>query len=116
MTKTRRLQSAPVAGSTDIITSDFVDFLVALDTSFRDRVMAVRQARAARLERALCGKEPPQALAPSEATSKPWYVPAVPDRLRAPGIEISGPASIASMMVQALNPGPDGVRAVGYLD
>ena len=33
-----------------------------------------------------------------------------------PGIEISGPASIASMMVQALNPGPEGERAVGYLD
>ena len=33
-----------------------------------------------------------------------------------PGIEISGPASLTSMFINALNPGPDGTRAEGDLD
>ena len=51
-----------------------------------------------------------------EATIEPWQVPVPPAPLTLPGIEISGPASIPSMMVQALNPDPEGERAVGYLD
>src|SRR5207248_2688555 len=39
-----------------------------------------------------------------------------PDELRKPGIEISGPASITGMFINALNPGPDGTRAEGDLD
>jgi len=38
-----------------------------------------------------------------------------PDLLR-PGIEISGPCSITSMFINALNPGPEGERAEGDLD
>src|SRR5262249_14984672 len=36
--------------------------------------------------------------------------------LRRPGIEISGPCSITSMFINALNPGPEGERAEGDLD
>ena len=36
--------------------------------------------------------------------------------LRRPGIEITGPASITNMFINALNPGPEGERAVGDLD
>src|SRR5438046_278472 len=43
-------------------------------------------------------------------------VPAVPADLRTPGIEISGPCSITSMFINALNPGPEGERAEGDLD
>ena len=40
----------------------------------------------------------------------------MPEDLLRPGIEISGPASITPMFINALNPGPDGARAEGYLD
>ena len=40
----------------------------------------------------------------------------MPAELRKPGIEITGPASITPMFINALNPGVDGVRAEGDLD
>jgi malate synthase len=40
----------------------------------------------------------------------------MPEELRRPGIEISGPASITPMFINALNPGPEGCRAAGDLD
>src|SRR5437867_5532254 len=40
----------------------------------------------------------------------------MPDELKTPGIEISGPCSITSMFINALNPGPEGERAEGDLD
>ena len=40
----------------------------------------------------------------------------MPEELRKPGIEISGPASIAPMLINALNPGREGIRAEGDLD
>jgi malate synthase len=43
-------------------------------------------------------------------------VPPVPAELQKPGIEISGPCSITSMFINALNPGPEGERAEGDLD
>ncbi|MBI4587360.1 MAG: hypothetical protein HY725_00860, partial [Candidatus Rokubacteria bacterium] len=52
----------------------------------------------------------------SEATTGAWRVPPVPEDLRKPGIEISGPCSITSMFINALNPGPEGERAEGDLD
>jgi malate synthase len=75
----------------------------------------VRTVRAERLHQALRNNLPPASLPPSEATIEPWQVPALPTPLMLPGIEISGPASIPSMMIEALNPGPEGERAVGYL-
>src|SRR5207253_1569469 len=53
---------------------------------------------------------------PSAATTGDWRVPPVPDELRKPGIEISGPCSITSMFINALNAGPEGERAEGDLD
>jgi malate synthase len=53
---------------------------------------------------------------PSAATTGDWTVPPVPEDLRRPGIEISGPCSITSMFINALNPGPEGERAEGDLD
>jgi len=52
----------------------------------------------------------------SPATAGDWKVPPVPEDLRRPGIEISGPCSITSMFINALNPGPEGERAEGDLD
>ena len=111
-----RAQYRDVPGASEILTPDFLDFLVSLDEAMRGRLAALRKARAERLRLALRDNMPPASLPPSEATLEPWQVPALPAPLTLPGIEISGPASIPSMMVQALNPGPEGERAVGYLD
>jgi malate synthase len=116
MSSHQRVQHRDVPGSTEILTPDFLNFLTGLDDAMRDQVSAVRIARAERLRQALRNHTPPKSLPPSEATTKDWQVPDLPAALTLPGIEISGPASIASMMVQALNPGPEGERAVGYLD
>jgi len=111
-----RVRYRDVSGASEILTPDFLDFLAGLDDATRDQIATVRAARAERLRRALQNNTPPASLPPSEATIQPWQVPVLPAPLTLPGIEISGPASIASMMVQALNPGPEGERAVGYLD
>ncbi|MGH7276963.1 MAG: hypothetical protein ACREIY_08050, partial [Candidatus Rokuibacteriota bacterium] len=59
---------------------------------------------------------PPAHPPASLATTGTWQVPPVPDDLRTPGIEISGPCSITSRFINALNPGPEGERAAGDLD
>jgi malate synthase len=111
-----RVQYRDVPGVGEILTSDFLDFLASLQDAMREPISSVRDARAERLRQALRNHTPPSSLRPSEATTEPWQVQDLPAQLMLPGIEISGPASIASMMVQALNPGPEGERAVGYLD
>ena len=58
----------------------------------------------------------PAHLPVSEINTGTWQVPPVPDDLLKPGIEISGPASITHMFINALNPGPEGTRAEGDLD
>jgi malate synthase len=111
-----RVQHRDVPGAAEILTPEFLNFLVGLDDAIRAQVAVVRTARTERLRQALRNNTPPRSLPPSEATTQAWQVPDLPAPLTLPGIEISGPASIASMMVQALNPGPEGERAVGYLD
>ncbi len=58
----------------------------------------------------------PSHLSASEATTTDWSVPDMPSELWNPGIEISGPAHMTSMFINALNPGPEGERAEGDLD
>src|ERR1700722_7013472 len=116
MNRNPRVRYRDVPGALEILTPNFLDFLVGLDDAMRDQVAAVRNTRTERLRLALRNNTPPNSLAPGEATIQPWRVPDLPAPLALPGIEISGPASIASMMVQALNPGPERERAVGYLD
>ncbi len=111
-----RIQFQEVPNAREILTPDFLQFLAELHHEFQPRVAAVRSARAERLRLALTRNTPPAPPPPGEATLEGWRVPELPPILQVPGIEISGPASIASMMVQALNPGPEGERAAGYLD
>jgi len=110
------IQFEDTSSTCDILTPDFLDFIADLQQNFQPRIADIRKARDERLRLALTGNRSPSAPAPSAATSEPWRVPELPTVLQVPGIEISGPASIASMMVQALNPGPEGERAAGYLD
>jgi len=116
MTSTPRLTWERVEGAERLFTPEFNDFLVALHDRFQARIQGLRAARATLLEDALHRGKPPGPLPPSEATTREWKVPPVPDELKKPGIEISGPCSIASMFINALNPGPEGERAEGDLD
>jgi malate synthase len=110
-----RVRVAPVEGASELFTSEFNDFLLALHDRLGGRVHDLIAKRAAMLARAHAGT-PPAPLPPSPATTEDWRVPPVPADLRRPGIEISGPCSITSMFINALNPGPEGERAEGDLD
>jgi len=115
MTPTSRVQFEPVEGAGALFTPAFNDFLSALHDRLHTRAVDLRKARTRLLQDALHHGKPPAPLPPSSATAD-WKVPEVPADLRKPGIEISGPCSITSMFINALNPGPEGERAEGDLD
>ena len=98
----------------DIFTLEFQTLLVNLHDKFNDEVKQIRKERIENQEKARNGIMP-SPLEKSEANGE-WKIGELPDDLRKPGIEISGPAGIASMLINALNPGPGGVRAEGDLD
>ena len=110
-----RVQFAAVEGAAKLFGPDFNDYLVALHDALGPRIPDLLAQRAAMLKAAHDGR-PPGPRPASEATTGDWRVPPVPDELRKPGIEISGPCSITSMFINALNPGPEGERAEGDLD
>src|SRR5262249_21854001 len=99
-----------------LFTGAFLDYLLALHDEFTPRVRALIAQRAAVVDRALRRGVQPTLPPRSQATTGTWTVPPVPADLRRPGIEISGPCSITSMFINALNPGPEGERAEGDLD
>ncbi|HWN89789.1 MAG TPA: hypothetical protein VNQ15_00185, partial [Verrucomicrobiae bacterium] len=103
---TTRVRYAPVEGATQIFTPQFCAYLAAVHDDFTPRVHALRRQRDAVLRRAVEQSILPGPPPPSAATTGDWKVPPVPEDLRRPGIEISGPCSITSMFINALNPGP----------
>src|SRR5262245_10707532 len=111
-----RVRFAPVEGGDRLFTAEFCDYLCAVHDDFTPRVHALRRQRDAVLRRALEQGTLPGPQPASAATTGDWKVPPVPADLRRPGIEISGPCSITSMFINALNPGPEGERAEGDLD
>ena len=112
---TDRVRFADVEGAAELLTPEFVEYVVAAYDKFAARVRDVRSKREAMLRRALDDGEMPTFL-PDSKSGDDWRVPEVPADLRLPGIEISGPVSITNMAINAVNPGPEGERAVGYLD
>ncbi|MGH9339513.1 MAG: hypothetical protein ACRD1R_07975 [Acidobacteriota bacterium] len=110
-----RVQFAPVDGAEELFTPEFQEYLAFLHDQFTARIHALRQKRAEVLKKAHQGSLPAP-LPPSEATTGDWKVASLPSDLQEPGIEISGPASVTGMFINALNPGPDGNRAEGDLD
>jgi malate synthase len=111
-----RVEFAPVEGAAALFTAPFCEYLTRLHDRLDGVGRDLRKRRLATLERALKQHTPPTHPPPSEATAPTWRVPPVPDDLKKPGIEISGPCSITSMFINALNPGPEGERAAGDLD
>jgi malate synthase len=112
---TSRISFKSTVGGDDLFTPKFAAVICELHDRFDSRVDAVRATRAEMLRKAQAG-EPVTALPPSPATTTDWKVPPVPADLQKPGIEISGPAHVTSMFINALNPGPEGERAEGDLD
>ena len=110
-----RVTHAPVPGADKLFTPAFNDLLAALHDALDGRARQLRAARELLLKAALDGTQVSH-LPASDATTASWKVPPVPDDLKQPGIEISGPCSIPSMFINALNPGPEGERAAGDLD
>src|SRR5437879_10602259 len=115
MTPTSRVRFEPAEGAERLFTPAFNEFLAALHDRLNARALKLRADRARLLADAHAGRRPAP-LPPSEATTGDWKVSPVPADLRKPGIEISGPCSITSMFINALNPGPEGERAEGDLD
>ena len=116
MVATERATFASVEGVDELFTPQFIGYLVALHDRFAPRVHDLRRKRAEVLDKALRQRMLPTHLPVSEANTGDWQVPPVPEDLKRPGIEISGPASVTGMFINALNPGPDGARAEGDLD
>src|SRR6188474_159045 len=112
----QRMQFAPVEGAAALFTPKFQDYLLRLHDELGPRGVALRARRDERLAQALTHGRLPTTPPPSAATTGDWKVPPVPKDLATPGIEISGPCSITSMFINALNPGPEGERAEGDLD
>ncbi len=113
---TTRVTFSPVDGAAELFSAAFCDYLCVLHDALAARALALRGRRDEVLRGALERRGALDPPAPSEATTGAWQVPPVPADLRRPGIEISGPCSITSMFINALNPGPEGERAEGDLD
>lgn len=113
---TKRVQWSPVEGVAELLTPAFLDYLVALHDECGSRVSALRAARAEVLAKALHQSTLPTHPPLGPMNTGDWRVPPVPEDLKKPGIEISGPCSLTSMFINALNPGPEGERAEGDLD
>ena len=111
-----RLSFTQVEGASDLFTPQFVEHLTLLHDRLTPKVHRLRAKRAEVLEGALKRGQPPGHLPQSEINTGDWKVPPVPEDLTRRGIEISGPASITGMFINALNPGPEGTRAEGDLD
>lgn len=115
MSSSSRLKYSSVVGSNEVFTDEFINYLVAARDELGPKLLELRCKRAGIVNKAIEGKMPGH-LPESKINTDEWKVPPVPEELRLPGIEISGPASMTGMFINALNPGPDGGRAEGYLD
>ncbi len=90
-------------GAAELFTPAFCDYLTHMHDAFAPRVAAAREARADAARSARADLRLPASPAPSAITTEPWQVPPVPEELRKPGIEITGPVSITPMFINALN-------------
>ena len=111
-----RVAFSRITGTAELFTDAFCEYLLHLHDAFGPRIKALRESRAEVLRRALEDGVQPGHPPVSEANTSDWQVPPVPEELKRPGIEISGPACITHMFINALNPGPGGSRAAGDLD
>src|SRR5213592_5022580 len=111
-----RVKVVPVEGAARLFTPAFSEYLVRLHDALGASALELRARRDEVLRDALERGVMPSHPARTAVNTGDWQVPPVPEDLLTPGIEISGPCSITSMFINALNPGPEGERAEGDLD
>ena len=116
MADAERVRSNATGNWEDILTDEVKGLVASLQDEFSERIAGLREARIDSINAAVHRGVQPGHLAASVATTTEWSVPEMPDELWNPGIEISGPAHMTSMFINALNPGPEGERAAGDLD
>ena len=116
MSEVKNVVYEQVEGASEIFTPEFMEYLVKAHKMFTPTIHKLRSKRTEILNNALKNGVMPDHLSESIINTGDWKVPIVPNELRKPGIEISGPASLTIMFINAINPGPDGTRAEGYLD
>ena len=116
MSAVDRVEYAHVPGADELFTPEFIEFIVAAHDRFAPAIADIRRKRDDLIARAIHERVLPAFPPETDVNSGEWRVPPVPAELLRPGIEISGPVSITNMAINALNPGADGERAVGYLD
>ena len=111
-----RINFEKAHGVDQVMTPEFIEYLLVLHDHFSPLIHDIRISRMEMLHQSLENISLPDDNTDLKTLSSNWQVTPVPDELRKPGIEISGPSSITSMFINALNPGPEGVRAEGDLD
>ena len=111
-----RVKFGSVEGGEQVFTPEFAEYLCAAHDRFASKIRDLIARRTARLNRALKEGVMPAHPEVSVINTGDWKVPDVPEDLKRPGVEISGPASLTSMFINALNPGADSKRAEGDLD
>lgn len=115
-TQISRIRFPKTKESDILFTNDFLYYMQAMHDEFSDRIREIRKVRQKTLDDV--HRNGVGSLNPSTdiGSNSQWSVDPVPEELKRPGIEISGPSSLAHMFINAVNPGPEGERAVGYLD
>ena len=97
-----------------LLDDKFLNLITNLHDKFSERVYGVREERLNSINNA--SKSQTTFVKSENNIPSQWKINNIPDELKIPGIEISGPAHITPMFINAINPGPDGERAIGYLD
>lgn len=116
MIRIDRLQIPNIDGIEDIFTAEFTAYLTNLHDKFSTRIGTIREKRSKVLDKAVKYGILPDHPPTSEINLGNWKILDVPEELKKPGIEISGPASNTSMFINGLNPDIHGIRAEGDLD
>ena len=114
MKKIKRVTINSDSSLTSLFSDDFIKLISLLHDKFSDRVLGAREERINSINNGK--KSYKNTTTTDKKFAQHWKVPIIPDDLKTPGIEISGPAHITPMFINALNPGPGGNRAEGYLD
>ncbi len=111
-----RVRFSAINGAAELFTPKFAEYLTDIHKQFTPRVQILRAKRTEVLQKALEERVLPTHPPITRINTGDWQVPPVPEELKRRGIEISGPASITRMFINALNPNPEGTRAEGDLD
>src|ERR1041384_5590600 len=102
-----RINSAPAGSAQRDLPSGFVEFLVLLHHTFKDRHRDLLEARRNALQASLQGRKPSH-LSPSAINRDSWQIE-LPAWCQDQRNQMTGPADDAELVVKMLNSGAPGV-------